>query len=92
MGQSGKSSEVGPITKVQAISQYHKKFSEKTDENSEKYRIVEMSYNEGEEVTQSESATNESQKKDTIPCSLDPKVQNLKKLIFDMHMMNSQMK
>jgi hypothetical protein len=51
-----------------------------------------MSYNEGEEIVETEPSNLEDKKRDTIPCSVDSKVQDLMKLIFDMKMMNSQMK
>lgn len=46
VGHSGKSSQIGPLTKSGAIRNYHNKLSEKT--GSGNYRLVEMSY-EGEE-------------------------------------------
>lgn len=76
----------GPLSVDQATNDYDKKLREKTI--SGEYRILEMDY--GEDAAQED--IEDIMKKDAQTCKLPKDVINLISLIFDMKMINNQMK
>jgi len=76
----------GPISADSATSEYKKKLHEKTI--SGEYRVLDMDY--GADAT--EENIEEAMKKDAESCKLPKTVISLISLIFDMKMINNQMK
>jgi poly [ADP-ribose] polymerase len=83
-------SEPGPLPREQCIREYNHKLHAKS--RSGEYRIVEMNYEDDAKKVEKKKETNNETKKDEVQSSLDNKVQDLMRLIFDMKMMNNQMK
>lgn len=71
-----------------AINLYNKKLKDKLGGG---YRQVEMNY-DAEDQEEKHTKTKNDNKEDEPDSSLDKKVQDLVRLIFDMKMMNNQMK
>lgn len=91
VGVVGQKAEAGPMTMQKCISEYNSKLNAKTRGGD--YRIVEMNYEaEQKKETKVEKKDKNETKQDEVASSLDQKVQDLMRLIFDMKMMNNQMK
>ena len=77
------------MTREACIAEYKSKLNAKTKGGD--YRIVEMNY-EADEKKEKKVESNSKTQQDEVASTLDPKVQELMRLIFDMKMMNNQMK
>ncbi|KAL4460526.1 hypothetical protein ABPG74_000277 [Tetrahymena malaccensis] len=86
VGFQGQSSFKGPYPLSQAIQEYQQKLSEKT--RSKDYRILKMDYGEDAASQNLE----EKIKRDSEKCQLPKPVINLMNLIFDINIINDQMK
>ncbi|KAL4507012.1 hypothetical protein ABPG72_001805 [Tetrahymena utriculariae] len=86
VGFQGQSSFKGPYQLYKAIQEYEQKLLEKT--KSKEYRILEMDYGEDAALQNFE----DKMKKDSEQFQLPKPVINLMNLIFDMDMINNQMK
>ncbi|KAL4507011.1 hypothetical protein ABPG72_001804 [Tetrahymena utriculariae] len=86
VGVVGQNSMKGPFTAEQACSEYEKKLKEKSKDGD--YRVLDMDF--GQDATQDE--LEDAMKKDAETCKLPKEVISLISLIFDMKMINNQMK
>lgn len=69
---------------------YESKLRDKTKSGS--YRIVDMNYDNDDDEPMEKEEESEKDEEPETKSDLDPKIQDLIRLIFDMKMMNNQMK
>ncbi|EAS06927.3 poly(ADP-ribose) polymerase family WGR domain protein (macronuclear) [Tetrahymena thermophila SB210] len=86
VGVPGQNSCRGPFTAEQACQEYENKLKDKTKKGE--YRVLDMDY--GQDATLDE--LDDVMKKDAETCKLPKEVISLISLIFDMKMINNQMK
>ena len=80
----------GPLDKHSCFSQYNSKLRAKT--KSGEYRVVEMNYDDDKKEEEEKPETNKDKDEEEVKSDLPDSVQNLIRLIFDMKMMDKQMK
>ena len=86
VGVPGQNNMIGPLPKPQALSAYQKK---RRDKISGGYKEIEISYDDGEEEKKKEP---KAAKRKEVASKMEPCLQNLVKLIFDVNIMNNTMK